>query len=48
MMASRETIAQILIVLGESYPRHEITENTAMVYQDLLSDVSDDVLVSAV
>ena len=47
-MATRETIDRCLVVLVTSYPRQQVAPETATVYTQLLSDLPDDLLESAV
>lgn len=47
-MASRETIRRCLVILVAAYPRTVLPEQTAGVYSELLADVDDDLLATAV
>lgn len=47
-MATRETVRQCLVILGAAYPRMALPAQTVTVFCELLSDVDDDLLVTAV
>ena len=46
-MASRGAISRVMIILGESYPKQELTKNTPRVYEEILHDIDDGLLTAA-
>lgn len=46
-MATREGVAQTLIVLSTAYPRFQPPKETAQVYMSLLADIPDELLKAA-
>jgi len=46
-MATKQAIAEVLVLLGAAYPRFSIPADTARVYASLLADLPNELLLSA-
>jgi hypothetical protein len=46
-MATRKTIAEMMVILTTVYPSYDTTKDTVRVYTLLLADISDDLLMAA-
>lgn len=45
-MASKQAIAQILIILAAAYPRFDAPKDTSRVYAELLADIPNELLIA--